>query len=373
MALYCSVDICDKVLPCPEHSTADVKSDAAPAAGEATEAKPEETPAKSGVPEDANEGCVGPQSETAGKAAACAGCPNQKVCASGAPKEVDPALEEVRERMSDIKHKILVLSGKGGVGKSTVSTQLAWYLADMGKRVGILDIDICGPSVPRMTGVEDEEVRRSNFGWSPVYASDTLGVMSVGFMLGNKEDAVIWRGPRKNGLIKQFLTDVYWGGLDYLIIDAPPGTSDEHLSITGYLKSTPVDGAVVVTTPNEVSLLDVRKEINFCKKVGLRVLGVVENMGPFICPCCNTPSNIFPAVTGGAEQMSREMHVPFLGTIPLDPNLLRACESGVSYQSFLEKSGVQAKDSATFGALSQVVGAIMASSPALTETFNAKE
>jgi Mrp family chromosome partitioning ATPase len=347
------VDTCDKVLPCAEHS--------------------EHTEAAKDVPENANEGCVGPQSDTAGKAASCAGCPNQKICASGAAKEVDPALEEVRERMADIKHKILVLSGKGGVGKSTVSTQMAWYLADMGKRVGILDIDICGPSVPRMTGVEDEEVRRSNFGWSPVYASDTLGVMSVGFMLGNKEDAVIWRGPRKNGLIKQFLTDVYWGGLDYLIIDAPPGTSDEHLSITGYLKTTPVDGAIVVTTPNEVSLLDVRKEINFCKKVGLRVLGVVENMGPFICPCCSTPSEIFPAITGGGAKMAQEMHVPFLGTIPLDPQLLRACEAGMSYGSWLEKNNCDVTRAAAMKPLAEVVSHVMNSSPSLLETFNAKD
>jgi Mrp family chromosome partitioning ATPase len=360
MTSYCSVDECDKTDPCPEH-------------GATAKEAPRENESAKDAPDNANEGCVGPQSETAGKAAACEGCPNQSVCASGAPKEVDPALEEVRERMADIKHKILVLSGKGGVGKSTVSTQLAWYLADMGKRVGILDIDICGPSVPRMTGVEDEEVRRSNFGWSPVYASDTLGVMSVGFMLGNKEDAVIWRGPRKNGLIKQFLTDVYWGGLDYLIIDAPPGTSDEHLSITGYLKSTPVDGAVVVTTPNEVSLLDVRKEINFCKKVGLRVLGVVENMGPFICPCCNTPSEIFPAVTGGAAQMAREMHVPFLGTIPLDPQLLRACESGMSYRSWLEKNNSDVTRAAALKPLGDVVSSVMHSSPELLETFMAKE
>jgi Mrp family chromosome partitioning ATPase len=117
-------------------------------------------------------------------------------------------------------------------------------------------------------GVEDEEVRKSNFGWSPVYADDNLGVMSVGFMLSNKDDAIIWRGPRKNGLIKQFLSDVYWGAIDFLIVDAPPGTSDEHISLAQYLKTTPVDGAIIVTTPQEVSLLDVRKEISFCKKVG---------------------------------------------------------------------------------------------------------
>lgn len=240
-------------------------------------------------------------------------------------------MAQVAERMAEIKHKILVLSGKGGVGKSTFSAQLAWALAAKDNQVGILDIDICGPSVPRMMGVENEEVRKSNFGWSPVYADDNLGVMSVGFMLSSRDDAVIWRGPRKNGLIKQFLTDVYWGELDFLVVDAPPGTSDEHISIAQYLKQSNVDGAVIVTTPQEVALMDVRKEINFCKKVKIPILGVVENMAGFVCPCCKTKSDIFPAVTGGAAKMARDMGVPFLGSIPMDPQLLRACELGQSY------------------------------------------
>jgi Mrp family chromosome partitioning ATPase len=153
-----------------------------------------------------------------------------------------------------------------------------------------------------MMGVEDEEVRRSNFGWSPVYADDNLAVMSIGFMLQSKKDAVIWRGPKKSGLIKQFLTDVYWGdgGLDFLVIDAPPGTSDEHISIAQFLKKSKVDGAIIVTTPQEVALLDVRKEISFCKKVGIPVLGVVENMAGFVCPCCKTNTEIFaPSSQGG--------------------------------------------------------------------------
>lgn len=167
-----------------------------------------------------------------------------------------------------MKHKILVLSGKGGVGKSTVSAQLAFALANQGKQVGLLDIDICGPSIPTMLGLVGQEVHQSASGWSPVYVEDNLGVMSIGFMLPTTDDAVIWRGPRKNGLIKQFLTDVDWGQLDYLIIDTPPGTSDEHISIVQYLKATNVDGAVIVTTPQEVAMADVRKEINFCKKTG---------------------------------------------------------------------------------------------------------
>lgn len=211
--------------------------------------------------------CVGPQSEIAGKAESCAGCPNQAACASGEAK-VDNSAAFVRDRMAQVKHKILVLSGKGGVGKSTFSAQLAFTLAQQGKQVGLLDIDICGPSIPRMLGLVGHEVHQSASGWSPVYLEDNLGVMSIGFMLPSKDDAVIWRGPRKNGLIKQFLTDVVWNDLDYLIIDTPPGTSDEHISIVQYLKSTNIDGAVIITTPQEVSMDDVRKEINFCKKTG---------------------------------------------------------------------------------------------------------
>ncbi len=232
----------------------------------------------SAPPPNANSGCVGPSSESAGKADSCAGCPNQSACASGKANEVDPALEHLNARMASIKHKILVLSGKGGVGKSTFSAQLAFTLASKGFQVGLLDVDICGPSIPRMLGLVGQEVHQSASGWSPVYVDDNLAVMSIGFMLPSSDDAVIWRGPRKNALIKQFLTDVVWEDLDYLIVDTPPGTSDEHISIVQYLKSTNVDGAVVVTTPQEVSMADVRKELNFCKKTGINVLGVVENM-----------------------------------------------------------------------------------------------
>eukprot|EP00744_Colponema_vietnamica_P017322 GILI01024336.1.p1 GENE.GILI01024336.1~~GILI01024336.1.p1 ORF type:complete len:333 (-),score=69.23 GILI01024336.1:31-1029(-) len=283
------------------------------------------------VPEDANEGCPGVASEVAGKSSACAGCPNQQICASGKAMEPDPAIAEVKSKLSTVKHKVLVLSGKGGVGKSTISSQLAFGLAHRDKEVGLLDIDICGPSIPRMLGLEGQEVHQSMEGWSPVYVEDNLGVMSIGFLLPNQDDAVIWRGPRKNGLIKQFLTDVTWGDLDYLVVDAPPGTSDEHISIVQYLKPSEFDGAVIVTTPQEVSLADVRKEINFCKKTNLRILGVVENMSGFVCPNCSHESHIFPPVSGGAKAMCEKMDVPFLGRVPLDPNLLLSCEAGKSY------------------------------------------
>lgn len=277
------------------------------------------------------EHCPGTQSDNAGKSSACAGCPNQQICATGAVKGPDPDIGDIVARMETVKHKILVLSGKGGVGKSTFSAQLSFALAHTQAEVGLLDVDICGPSIPRMLGLMGEQVHQSNDGWSPVYIQDNLGVMSVAFLLHSQDDAVVWRGPKKNGLIKQFLRDVNWGHLDYLVIDTPPGTSDEHLSVVQYLREAGVDGAVIVTSPQEVSLLDVRKEINFCKKVGVPVLGVVENMSGFICPNCKTETAIFVATSGGGEGMARDMGVPFLGRIPLDPLIARSCDEGKSY------------------------------------------
>ncbi|KAF3444497.1 hypothetical protein FNV43_RR14189 [Rhamnella rubrinervis] len=315
------------------------------------------------IPENANEHCPGPQSESAGKSDACEGCPNQEVCAT-APKGPDPDLVAIAERMATVKHKILVLSGKGGVGKSTFSAQLAFALASMDFQVGLLDIDICGPSIPKMLGLEGQDIHQSNLGWSPVYVESNLGVMSIGFMLPNPDDAVVWRGPRKNALIKQFLKDVYWGELDFLVVDAPPGTSDEHISIVQYLDATGIDGAIIVTTPQQVSLIDVRKEVSFCKKVGVKVLGVVENMSGLSQPLMDFKflrisetgeqrdatewareyvrekapellnmiacSEVFDSSGGGAERMSKEMGVPFLGKVPLDPQLCKAAEEGRS-------------------------------------------
>lgn len=280
------------------------------------------------------EHCPGPESKLAGQGSACDTCPNQKICAS-APKGPDPDIPLITARLSGIKHKILVLSGKGGVGKSTFTTMLAHAFAtDEKKMVGIMDTDICGPSIPKMMGVETRTIHVSSSGWEPVDVETNNGnlcVMSVQFMLPNRDDAVIWRGPKKNGLIKQFLKDVEWGDLDYLLVDTPPGTSDEHLSVNSYLKESGVDGAVVVTTPQEVSLLDVRKEIDFCRKAGIKVLGIVENMSGFVCTNCKHQNRIFKATTGGARKLAKETNIPFLGAVPLDPRIRMACDVGESF------------------------------------------
>ena len=194
-----------------------------------------------------------------------------------------------------------------------------------------MDVDICGPSIPTILGIASEQVHSSSTGWSPVYVQDNLGVMSVGFMLPSSRDAVMWRGPKKNGLIAQFLKDVDWGDLDYLVIDTPPGTSDEHLSIVQYLKESGIDGAVLITTPQEVALQDVRKEIDFCRKVGLPILGLVENMSGFVCPNCKTASQIFKPSTGGAERLAKETGVELLGKVPLDPRIGKSADYGVSF------------------------------------------
>ena len=282
------------------------------------------------VPENAAENCPGTQSSEAGKASACQGCPNQQICSSNKPQGPDPGIKKAEAALKGVKHKIVVLSGKGGVGKSTVTAQLAHALADSDKQVAVLDIDICGPSLHKIFGVEFEQVHLSSSGWSPVFVHDNISLMSVGFLLGSPDEAVIWRGPKKNGLIKQFLCDVDWGDVDYLLIDTPPGTSDEHLSVVQYLQSSGIDGAVLVTTPQEVALQDVRKEANFCAKMKLPVIGIVENMSRFICPKCSGVSQIFPPSSGGAQKMAENLKIDFLGRIELDPRIGQCCDNGKS-------------------------------------------
>jgi Mrp family chromosome partitioning ATPase len=202
---------------------------------------------------------------------------------------------------------------------------------ELSTQTGIMDIDICGPSIPTILGIASEQVHSSSSGWSPVYVQDNLGVMSVGFMLPTHKDAVMWRGPKKNGLISQFLKDVDWGDLDYLIVDTPPGTSDEHLSVVQYLKESDIDGAVLITTPQEVALQDVRREIDFCRKVGIRIIGLVENMSGFVCPSCKTESQIFKPSTGGGRRLAEETGIVFLGAVPLDPRIGKSADYGVNF------------------------------------------
>lgn len=283
------------------------------------------------IPDNAPAACPGTSSEAAGRSSACAGCPNQRLCASGIASGPDPAASAICERLANVKRKILILSGKGGVGKSSVSTCLSLALAfDQSRQIGLLDIDICGPSIPLMTNTLTASVHQSGAGWSPVFVTENLAVMSIGYLLSSPDEAVIWRGPKKNGMIAQFLRDVDWGPLDWLLIDCPPGTSDEHLSAARYLKPTGLDGAVLVTTPQEVALMDVRKEVNFCKKMGIPILGVVENMTDFACPSCSQSSIIFPATTGGATQLCQDMGLELLGRVTLDPLVGRALDDGLN-------------------------------------------
>lgn len=231
-----------------------------------------------------------------------------------------------------------MLSGKGGVGKSSVTTQLALSLSLAGHSVGILDIDLTGPSIPRMLSIESSKVTQVPGGWAPVcvQAADpaagtgSLYAMSLGFLLPKRGDAVVWRGPKKTAMIRQFFKDVLWPELDYLLIDTPPGTSDEHISLAETLhkdaRPDQISGAVVVTTPQAVATADVRKELNFCAKTAIKVLGVIENMSGFVCPHCSECTDIFGS--GGGRAMAEEFSVAFLGAVPMDAQFISLVEEG---------------------------------------------
>jgi len=239
-------------------------------------------------------------------------------------KQIHAEQEQIRQRIKQIKHQILILSGKGGVGKSTVAVNLAVSLAIAGRKVGLLDIDIHGPSIPKILNLEGKTIQAVEDVILPVEMAKNLKVMSIGFLLRGSSDAVIWRGPMKYQMIKQFLKDVQWGNLDFPIVDSPPGTGDEPLSVVQLLEKA--DGAIIVTTPQEVALSDVRKCITFCRNLNLPVLGVLENMSGFVCPRCGERTDVFKS--GGGEIMANEMHVRFLGRIPIDPQIVEACDSG---------------------------------------------
>ncbi|MBN1382929.1 MAG: P-loop NTPase [Deltaproteobacteria bacterium] len=241
---------------------------------------------------------------------------------------------QLKARMDLVKHKIMVLSGKGGVGKSTVAANIAVALAMEGKQVGILDVDFHGPSIPKLLHLEGQHLGVGENEMIPVEYVHGIKVMSLGFLMENPDSAVIWRGPLKIGVIKQLLSEVRWGELDYLVIDFPPGTGDEPLSVAQFLPNA--DGAVIVTTPQDLSLSDVRKSIDFCRKLNMKVIGVIENMSGMVCPHCGQVVDVFKK--GGGQLMAGEMGVPFLGRIPLDPQIVEASDEGVPFVYHYNKS-----------------------------------
>jgi Mrp family chromosome partitioning ATPase/predicted Fe-Mo cluster-binding NifX family protein len=267
----------------------------------------------------------------------CSGCDPQAQAATRSQEEAQ--LQKARKQ---IRHKLLVMSGKGGVGKSSVAVNLALSLARRGYKVGLMDVDLHGPNVLRMLGLtEPLDLMHAQFRLPPDLM-DHLRVVSIEMLMRNREVAVIWRGPLKHQLIRQFLTEVQWDSLDYLIIDAPPGTGDEPMSVA---QTIPEAQAIIVTTPQEISLADVRKSIDFCRKINMNILGVVENMSGYSCPHCGKEIPLFKQ--GGGARTAQEAKVPFLGSLPFDPRVLEAEDQGQLLQ-------LPEKDSAFMQALSPI-------------------
>jgi len=233
----------------------------------------------------------------------------------------------VDRSLKRIKNKFIILSGKGGVGKTSTSVNLSLALANKGFDVGIMDVDLHGPDVPRMLGLKGMLDLNKNNKLNPMKYSDHLKVVSIESMIASKDDAIIWRGPLKYSAIRQFIGEVEWGDLDFLIIDSPPGTGDEPLTIAQTIKDAK---AVIVTTPQEVSLADVRKSISFCRTLKMDIYGLIENMSGFTCPHCNKMVDLFGS--GGGEKTARTAGIPFLGRIPFDPNFVTCGDNGISFQ-----------------------------------------
>jgi len=241
----------------------------------------------------------------------------------------------VKGSLKIIQNKFVVLSGKGGVGKTSVSVNLAMALAGKGFKVGVMDVDLHGPDVPRMLGIEGMLDLNQNRKLIPMRYSENLSAVSIESFIQNKDDAIIWRGPLKYSAINQFIGEVEWGDLDYLIIDSPPGTGDEPLTVAQIISDA---RAIIVTTPQEVSLADVRKSINFCKKVEMEIFGLIENMSGFSCPHCNEAIDLFGV--GGGEKTAAAASIPFLGRIPFDPNVVACGDAGICFQEKYKESPV---------------------------------
>jgi len=249
----------------------------------------------------------------------CDTCPSARP--DRAPKGLPPKAK------IDVKHVILVLSGKGGVGKSTVSVNLAFALANRGKNVGLLDLDFHGPNIPKMLGIEDQRPAVLAHAIEPVHVTGNLGVISMAFLLPDTSTPVVWRGPMKMIAIQQFLAEVNWGALDYLVVDLPPGTGDEALTIAQLAPN--VRGAVIVTTPQDVAVMDAIKAAKFIEQLELPVIGIIENMSGMVCPHCGDVINLFSA--GGGKKAAEDLGVPYLGAIPLDPEMVKAGDEGRPY------------------------------------------
>ena len=232
---------------------------------------------------------------------------------------------KLQESLGKIKHVIIVMSGKGGVGKSTVSSNIAATLSMMGYQTGIMDVDITGPNIPKMFGIEDERLDVVDEKLVPVLVPPSLKVVSMAFLLPSKDDAVVWRGPVKMTAIRQFLEDVTWGDLDYLVVDMPPGTGDEAISIIQLIPKA--DGMVIVTTPQDVALLDSRKSITFSAQANIPIIGLIENMSGFICPHCGEKTDIFKS--GGGMATAKNLNIQFLGAVPIEPKIVISGDSGM--------------------------------------------
>ncbi len=260
----------------------------------------------------------------------------------GNPPEPDPD-KQAKQSLTKIKNKLVVMSGKGGVGKTSVSVNIAIALANKGFKVGIMDVDIHGPDIPRMLGLDGMLDINKNQKLLPMRFSENLVAVSIESLMPDKDNAVIWRGPVKHSAIRQFIGDVEWGNLDFLIVDSPPGTGDEPLTVAQLIDDAQ---AVIVTTPQEVALADVRKSINFCKTVKMDVFGLIENMSGYTCPHCGENVDLFG--TGGGERTANAADISFLGKIPFDTNMVSCGDEGTSFQE-------KYKDSAVTKAFAEVV------------------